>query len=207
MRDALNNNPVVQAAVVAVLLVGAAIFLLLPGGGEEEEGATEATVHVAGTEISGTATGATPGEAVEGAIESATAGAPGAPVVPGRLAAAAPPLPAPVLDAWMSDRTLVLLFVHNDGIDDRLVRNATRAVADFPNTSFFVVPARKISRYAAIAEGVGVERVPALVAVGPKRLQEGVPTASVSYGFQNPASVRQAVIDAGYEGPTIDYHP
>lgn len=201
MREALNSNPVVQAAVVAVLLVGAAIFLLLPGGGEEEEGAAAGTVEVAGTEISGS--GATPGGAIEAPVE----GAPSAPLVPGQLAAAAPPPPAPVLEAWESNRTVVLLFVHDDGIDDRLVRNATRAVEGFPNASFFVVPARQISRYAAIAEGVGVERVPALVAVTPKRVRNGQPTASVAYGFQRPDTVRQAVIDAGYEGPTIDYHP
>ena len=210
MRDALNSNPVVQAAVVAVLLVGAAIFLLFSGGGEEEEGATEATVGIAGTGVSGTATGATPGEAVEGAVEGALEAAgegAAAPAPAGQLAATAPPPPAPVLDAWKANRTLVLLFVHNGGIDDRLVRNATRAVAGFPDASFFVVPAHEISRYAAIAEGVGVERVPALVAVTPKPLQGVVPTASVAYGFQNPETVRQAVIDAGYKGPTIDYHP
>ncbi|HKO38070.1 MAG TPA: hypothetical protein VJU14_06855 [Solirubrobacterales bacterium] len=201
MREALNNNPVVQAAAVAVLLVGAAIFLLLPGGGEEEEAAPAGAVEVAGTEIS--ASGAAPGEAVEAPVE----GAAGAPLVPGQLASAAPPPPAPVRAAWESGRTVVLLFVHDDGIDDRLVRNATRAVEGFPNASFFVVPARQISRYAAIAEGVGVERVPALVAVTPKPLQKGQPTASVAYGFQRPDTVRQAVIDAGYEGPTIDYHP
>jgi hypothetical protein len=69
------------------------------------------------------------------------------------------------------------------------------------------VTASKISRYAAITEGVGVSRVPALVVVRPKRLHEAVPTASVSYGFQSGESVVQAVIDAGYEGPTVDYHP
>lgn len=206
MRDALNSNPIAQAAVIAVLLVGAAVFLLFPGGGEEEE-ATEATVGIAGTGVTGTATGATPGAAVEGALEAATEGAPASPVPPGRLASSAPPLPDPVLDAWRANRTLVMLFVHNGGIDDRLVRNATRAVAGFPNASIFVVPARRIARYAAIAEGVGVERVPALVVVTPKPLQGAVPTASVAYGFQRPDTVRQAVIDAGYKGPTIDYHP
>lgn len=201
MREALNNNPVVQAAVVALLLVGAAIFLLLGGGEEKEEGGAEGNVQIAGTEIS--ASGAPPGEAVEAPVE----GASGAPLEPGRLAAAAPPLPAPVLEAWEANRTVVVLFVHDDGIDDRLVRDATREVEGFPNASFFVVPARQISRYAAIAEGVGVERVPALVAVTPQRLGDGQPTASVAYGFQRPDTVRQAVIDAGYEGPTIDYHP
>lgn len=201
MREALNSNPVVQAAVVAVLLLGAAIFLLLPGGGEEEEATPAGAVEVAGTEIS--ASGAAPGEAVEAPVE----GAASAPLVPGQLAAAAPPPPAPVREAWEQNRTVVLLFVHDDGIDDRLVRDATREVEGFPNASFFVVPAQQIFRYAAIAEGVGVERVPALVAVTPKSLHDGQPRASVAYGFQRPDTVRQAVIDAGYEGPTIDYHP
>lgn len=207
MRDALNSNPVAQAAVIGALLIVAAVFLLFRGGGGEEEGATEATVAIAGTDATGSATGATPGAAVEGALEAATEGVAPTPALPGRLAASARPLPAPVLDAWKANRTLVMLFVHNGGIDDRLVRNATRAVAGFPSVSIFVVPARRISRYAAVAEGVGVERVPALVVVTPKRLQDAVPTASVAYGFQRPETVRQAVIDAGYRGPTIDYHP
>ena len=71
----------------------------------------------------------------------------------------------------------------------------------------FIVPASKIARYAAITEGVGVDRVPALVVVAPKRLKKTIPTASVSYGFQSAQSVVQAVIDAGYKGPTLDYHP
>ena len=36
---------------------------------------------------------------------------------------------------------------------------------------------------------------------------DGIPTASVSYGFQSPESVVQAVIDAGYNGRTVHYHP
>jgi hypothetical protein len=214
MRDALNSNPLVQAAVVGVLLVGAVIFVLSSGGGSAEEeaaGTTEATVSVAGTSATGTATGATPGEAVEGAVETAVEGiaegsAP-APLSLAQAAASAPPLPRPVLEAWRANRTLVLLFVHDGGIDDRLVRTATDSLAGFPAASIFVVPARRISRYAAITEGVGVDRVPALVVVTPKHLKHVVPTASVSYGFQSEESVRQAVIDAGYNGPTIDYHP
>jgi hypothetical protein len=41
----------------------------------------------------------------------------------------------------------------------------------------------------------------------PKRLSGGVPQASVEYGFQTPASVVQAVRDAGYSGPEETYHP
>jgi hypothetical protein len=210
MREQLNSNPLVQLAVVGVLLVSVAIFILSSGGGEEEEspGATEATVSVAGTNASGTATSATSGEAVEGAVEAATEAA-GSEVAPAAIptVADAPPLPRPVLDAWKANKTVVLLFVRDGGIDDRLVKSATAELAAFGDVSLSVVPAAKIARYAAITEGVGVERVPALVVVTPKHLKQTVPTASVSYGFQSPQSVVQAVIDAGYKGKTLDYHP
>jgi hypothetical protein len=190
MREQLNSNPLVQLAVIGVLLVGAAIFVMSSGGGggEEEETAgatetTEATVVVADEPI------------------STALSAPGGATTP------APPPPRPVLDAWRANKTVVLLFVRDGGIDDRLVKDATDSLAAFPDAAVFVVPAARIARYAAIAEGVGVERVPALVAVTPKHLNKTVPTASVSYGFQSPASVRQAVIDAGYRGKTLDYHP
>jgi hypothetical protein len=209
MRDALNSNPLVQAAVIGVLLIGAAIFVLSSAGGgkEEEAGTTEATVSVAGTTATGTATGASPGEAVEGAVEGAAEGGVEGTVSLAQAAASAPPPPPPVLDAWKANQTLVLLFVHDGGIDDRLVRRATDSVAGFPAASIFVVPASKISRYAAITEGVGVDRVPALVVVTPKHLKHVVPTASVSYGFQREESIRQAIVDAGYKGPTLEYHP
>ena len=184
MREQLNSNPLAQLAVVGVLIVGVAIFLMSGGGGEEEEsaGTTEATVSVA-----------EPPTSTLSAVSQS--------------AATAPPLPRPVLAAWKANQTLVLLFVRDGGIDDRLVKNATDSLAGFPDAAVFVIPAAKISCYAAITEGVGVDRVPALVAVTPKHLRKTVPTASVSYGFQSSQSVAQAVIDAGYKGKTLDYHP
>jgi len=209
MREQLNSNPLVQLAVVGVLLIGAAVFVMSSGGGGEEEsvGATEATVSVAGTTATGTATGATPGEAVEAATEETTGSVSSALSAIDQAATVAPPLPAPVLDAWKASKTIVLLFVRDGGIDDRLVKTATDGLAGFRDAAIFVIPAAKISRYAAITEGVGVDRVPALLAVTPKHLKKTVPTASVSYGFQSSQSVAQAVIDAGYKGPTVDYHP
>jgi hypothetical protein len=187
MRDAINSNPLVQLAVVGVLLLATGFFFLSStGGGGEEEAAPEspeATLSIAG-------------DSLPSAI---------APVTPS--ATVTPPLPRPVLEAWRANRPLVLLFVRGGGIDDRLVAIATAGVAGFRDAAVFVVPAAKISRYAAITEGVGVERVPALVVVTPRDVNQTVPTASVSYGFQSPQSVAQAVIDAGYEGPTVDYHP
>jgi hypothetical protein len=194
MREQLNSNPLVQLAVVGVLLIGVAIFMMSSGGSKEEESpaATEATVSVADAG----ATEAAGNESLSSALSAVD-----------QAAVTAPPLPGPVLDAWKANRTLVLLFVRDGGIDDRLVKTATDGLAGFRDATVFVVPAAKISRYAAITEGVGVDRVPALVVVTPKHLKKTVPTASVSYGFQSSQSVAQAVIDAGYEGKTLDYHP
>jgi hypothetical protein len=195
MREQLNSNPLMQLAVVGVLLVGAALFFMSSsGGGEEEAAAPSETVGVESAVEEPTEAAA--GDALSSALSAVN-----------RTAAVAPPLPAPVLDAWKAGETLVLLFVRDGGIDDRLVKNATNSLDAFPDARVFVVPAARISRYAAITEGVGVDRVPALVVVRPKDLKNTVPTASVSYGFQSPQSVTQAVIDAGYKGKTLDYHP
>lgn len=197
MREALNSNPLAQAAVVGVLLICVAIFVISSGGGGEEEGGESAATS--STSVS-TTESATAEAAVPASPEAGLAA-----VSP--AAASAPPLPRPLMQAWKANETPVLLFVRDGGIDDRLVKTATTGLAGFRNAAVFIVPAHQISRYAAITEGVGVDRVPALVVVTPKHLDQSVPTASVSYGFQSPQSVAQAVIDAGYKGPTVDYHP
>jgi hypothetical protein len=197
MREALNSNPLAQAAVVGVLLVCVAIFVISSGGGSEEEGAEPAATS--STSVS-TTESATAESAAPASPEAALAAV-------SQAATAAPPLPRPLMQAWRANETPVLLFVRDGGIDDRLVKTATTGLTGFRNAAVFIVPAHQISRYAAITEGVGVDRVPALVVVTPKHLDQSVPTASVSYGFQSPESVAQAVIDAGYKGPTVDYHP
>lgn len=208
MRDKLNNNPAAQVGLVVVLIAVAAFMFLKPGGGEESEEAapTEATVSIAGTEASGTATGATPGEAVEGAVEGAVEAASAeAAAIPAAIPA--PPMPAPVASAYDSGETVVLLIVHDGGIDDKLVTGAAQQLRSRPGVAFFVVPAKQISRYAAITLGADVQQVPALLVMKPRDVSEGVPQASVDYGFQTSQSVVQAVIDAGYDGPEATYHP
>jgi hypothetical protein len=200
MRDKLNNNPLAQVAILGVLIIAAGFFLLSSmGGGESgEEPATEEGAAVTTPEGTASLT-------VEGSAE-ASATAVAAPP-PGALAEAAPPPPQEVTSAFADDQTVVLLFVRNGGIDDRLVANSVERLRSLPGVSTFVEPVDRIARYAAITQGVDVNRVPALVVLRPKRLGEGIPTASVSYGFQDPESIVQAVVDAGYKGPTVDYHP
>jgi hypothetical protein len=195
MREQLNSNPLMQVAVIAVLLIGGAVFLLgsMGGGGESEASSSLSTSAPTG----------------EGPAPSPVEGAPvpveGAATTPTNLATR--PLPHSVIGAWKGNQTVALLFVHDGGIDDRLVRRASAQLDGMNDVATFVIPADKIADYASITEGVGVDRVPALVVLRPKRLDESVATASVTYGFQNGASVAQAVIDAGYEGPTLEYHP
>lgn len=197
MREKLNSNPLAQAAVIGVLLLSVAFFAMtMMGGGEEEEEASTAAAPE-GTVVVTT----------EGAAPTSAAATPSAAPPPGTLAETAPPLPQPVTAAFKANQIIVLLFVRSGGIDDRMVAGAVRGLRGLSGVVSFVVPADQIARYAAISEGVDVDRVPALVVVRPKRLDQGTPSASVSYGFQSAESVLQAVVDAGYKGPTLDYHP
>ncbi len=198
MREALNSNPLAQAAVVGVLLIATGFFVMssMGGGGEEEESAATTSATVTTPEGSATVT-----------VTTSPVGTAAVSPPPAALAEAAPPPPRRVTAAFEANRTVVLLFVRNGGIDDRMVAGAVRGLGSLPGVATFVVPAGRIARYAAIAQGVDVDRVPALVVVRPKRLDQGIPSASVSYGFQSPESIVQAVVDAGYKGRTLDYHP
>lgn len=210
MREKLNENPKAQVGLIAILVVvGAFMFMKMSSGGEEEgveAASTEATVAVAGTSAVGTATGATPGEAVEGAVESAieSVGETGA-AVPASVPT--PPPPRPVATAYDSGKTVVLLIVHDGGIDDELVQRASSQLDSDSSVAFFEVPAKRIADYAAITLGLAINRVPALVVMRPKKLSGGTPQASVDYGFQTSEGVQQAVRDAAYEGHELTYHP
>ena len=118
-----------------------------------------------------------------------------------------PPLPQPVAAAYDAGKTVVLLVVHDGGIDDRLVAGAARRSKAMPDVALFVVPAKQIARYAAITLGLDVDRVPALVVMRPAQLSGGAPQARVDYGFQTPQSVVQAVRDAAYHGPEAHLPP
>lgn len=209
MREKLNENPMAQVALIALLVVaGAYIFISSSGGEEESAGTTEATVAVAGTGAVGTATASSPGEAVEGAVESALeSSATTASVSVAPSAVPTPPPPHPVTAAYGSGKTIVLLIVHDGGIDDKLVQQAASQLRSRSDVALFTVPAKQIARYAAITVGLEVNRVPALVVMRPKRLSGGTPQASVDYGFQTAEGVLQAVQDAAYKGREVTYHP
>jgi hypothetical protein len=194
MREKLNENPMAQVGLVAVLLVLAAVFLLgkMGGGSEEEEGgesaAGQAAVAAAATELE-------------------TGGAPAALPAPGSGPGSPPAPPRPVVSAFNAGDTVALLFVRDGGIDDHLVAEALPRLDSISQVATFVVPSHQLARYVSIAQGVDLNRVPALVVIRPKHLDHGLDQASVHYGFQSGQSIVQAVIDARYHGGTLPYHP
>jgi hypothetical protein len=186
VREKLNESPMAQVGVVLVLALAAFVMLTqAKGGGSESE-------ETAPVESSGIVAGAT-----APTLES-VAGIP--PVPP-------PPMPAPVAAAYAGGKTVVLLVVHDGGIDDRLVAESTRRLEAFPDTAIFIVPAKQIAHYGAITIGVSVQQVPALVVMRPRKLSDGAPQATVSYGFQTDQAIEQAMRDATYAGPEATYHP
>lgn len=193
MREKLNENPLAQVAVIGVLIVLGIVMLTSMGGGGESAPEGEA-------EAPATAEAALPeGEATA----TATAAVPTSATPP---PATSPP-PKAVTAAYDAGETVVLLIVREGGIDDQMVKEDTSALSGVPDVALFVVPSQQIARYAAITEGAGVNRVPALVVVRPKALSKGSPTASVTYGYQDAEGVVQAVTDARYKGRTLSYHP
>ncbi len=208
MRETLNDNPIAQVGVVLVLVALAAFMFLKPSGGGEAEsaGAGPTVASVNGV----TATGATPGEAVETAVEGALeSGAVGAAAGSGEMPTSipAPPPPREFTAAYDSGRTVALLVVHDGGIDDRLTARAATVLAAMPEVALIQVPVQRLPSYAAVTVGLDLNRVPALVVMRPKALSAGTPQATVDYGFQTPQTLVQAVRDASYRGPEATYHP
>lgn len=199
MRKALNENPVVQIAVVAVLIVIVGfVFMMNMGGGG------------GGGESASTDTGTTPGTpTTPGATAPSTPATGGATVTP--VSAPTTPLgpepPAPVQRAYETGDTIVLLVTRPGGIEDRFVKRYVEAVRGTPGVSTFIIPAAQIANYSHLTEGLQVSRVPAMVVVSPKYLGGEQPVAQVSYGYRSPASIKQAVRDAEYEGQPASYGP
>lgn len=194
MREKLNDNPMAQVALVGVLLVVAAVFLLgkMGGGGSEEEGGESATstAAVASAAAELEATGQPP------KLPPPDSG-PGSPPAP----------PRAVVSAYNAGDTVAILFVRDGGIDDGLVRAALGRLDGISRLATFVVPSHELHRYVSIAQGVELNRVPALVVIRPKGHGHRFDAASVHYGFQSVESVVQAMVDARYRGGTLPYHP
>lgn len=219
MREAINNNPVVQMAVLGVLAVVVGLMLMarMSGGGTE--------APPAGTDPAAAGAVAPSAGAVAGVDPSIGSGAPtpgvatGAVDVPGGSAPiaaatndfeAGPGLPRPVVKAYESGKAVVLLVYRANGraVEDKLVRRSVSELEGDSRLAVFQTRARGVSRYSQITNGVALNRVPALLVIRPKKLNDGTPEVVIRYGFRSRGSVAQAVEDALYAGrQNLPYHP
>jgi hypothetical protein len=117
-------------------------------------------------------------------------------------------LPESVVDAYENGDVVAILVVNRRGIEDSRLEAEVQGLRRRGDTSVFVVEAKDVARYSRIAEGVDLDRVPALVVIEPRDRADGaLPTATISYGFRGPESVEQAIRDALYKGKQLPYHP
>jgi hypothetical protein len=127
---------------------------------------------------------------------------------------AGPGLPQKVVTAYAKGKAVALYVYRRKGVDDvygRLNFVLLRALRNEnleDKVAMFTTNAHHIARYSRIAEGVDVSRVPALVVIKPRKLTNDQPVATVSYGYQGPGSIIQAVEDALYKGrDDVPYYP
>jgi hypothetical protein len=215
MRKALNDNPMVQIAVLGIVAVVFAVLLFTTVLKKKDTAAT-ATDPAAATATTAPATSAP----VTPTDSSATPAVPSDSATPAPTTAAPPPggsiadgllpskgLPSDVLVAFAKNQTIALLVIDPKGMSDKKVEEYTNELRSRNDVEVFVVDVKDIADYSRITIGATVTRVPALVVIRPRKLSGSVPTATVSYGFRDAASVNQAVDDALYDGRQIPSYP
>jgi hypothetical protein len=238
MRKLTQGNPIVQVVVIGGLALVMALMLYVrvlhkastttpassssaaPTGSTSstpatapDQGSTGSSDSTAGT---GSASGAVAPPSASDAATAPSAGADQAqPGVAGAEASAMTPgegLPAAVSRAYRKDDVIVLSIYQQGGvpatIDLRALRAIQRAHGVSDHVAIFRVPVSRISRYARVAQGVDINRSPAIIVISPRSLSDGgTPSASVRYGYMGPRSAAQAVFDAVYSGPQLPYYP
>jgi hypothetical protein len=208
MRQAINENPVVQVVLLGVLGIVVA-FLFMTRVVSQDEGASSDAATPAPTAAGAPPVPSTPDPAAAVSDVSGVAPSTSAAPVSGVGFEAGPGLPESVVGAYEAGDVIALLVVNRKGTEDkRLEAEVEDRLRGRSDTSVFVVEAKDIARYSRIAEGVNLDRVPALVVVEPRRQVKGeLPVATISYGFRGPESVEQTVLDVLYEGKQLPYHP
>jgi hypothetical protein len=203
MREKLNENQTAQIALVAVLVLVVGFLLLHGMGGGGSSSPESASGSTSTTEGETATVAATTESASSGTVESTPAAA-----TSGATAPANQPLPKAVDEAYENGETVALLVYRPGGIDDKKVSEAASVLNEMPDVAYFSTPVDKVAKYSAITGPLGLSGAPALIVVQPLHLSEGgSPTATVDYGFQSAADIRQDVIDARYKGPELTYAP
>lgn len=202
MRQALNENPLLQ---LAVLGIGAVViaFILFTSVLKKDEPAAEPPAAAATADPAAVAADAavTP----PAATGTATPPTETVPSSAGELKATKG-LPKDVLAAYSAGKAVALIVIDPKAEGSSRLVAATKRQAG-GDVELFVVDVNDIADYARITEGVSVSRTPALVVVRPRRLSDGVPTATVTYGFVGPQSLRQAIDGAFYDGGNVPAYP
>jgi len=215
MREAINQNRTVQLVLLGVLLLaGGFLFMKVTKGSGSQSGATASTSSATpgatgsgSTDSGGVAATAAPLDGSVSASSAGSASSGSAPAVPANLIPG-PSLPKSLLASYRRGDGVALLVMRAGGIDDAMVRRSVELLHGVSGLSVYATKAQQIARYAWITQGVNLTDLPALVVLLPRKLSKGAPTASVSYGFRDAASVLQAARDALYRGPThLSYHP
>jgi len=209
MRKALNENPIVQIGALAALgLLVAVVFMTRMGGSTPP--ASEPTTD---TEATPAATASIPTDPAAAVVAAPATSSSGATPAGGTPFEASKGLPAPLVNAYESGDVVVLLVTQQKGIEDKPIRRDVEKLGSRSDTSVFVTDVKDVSDYSRIAEGVSLERVPAIIVLHPLegKLAKGeapaLPEASVSYGFRGPESVAQTVRDVLYDGKLSSYDP
>jgi hypothetical protein len=235
MRNAINNNPIVQVALLGGLgLLVAVLFMSNMNRGSAP--AEDAAAAPAATEASA-APAAPP--AAPAAPAPAEAGAAQVPPPAGTAPfEASKGLPKELVESYEAGEIPVLVVLDEKGFDDRafviqsLFAKYPEGTAIFfadtgdgskytPEKKIDSIPvanpdrfeSHPIARYSRIAEGIALDRTPALIVLHPldKPLEKGetapMPQASVTYGYRGKDSITQAIEDALYEGGVRGYDP
>jgi hypothetical protein len=210
MRKALNENPIVQVVMLGILGIIVAVLFMTRVMGQSggAEGAATSPTATPTTASTGTAPPAAPDPAAASSAPAAPAAAAPEAAATGAGFEPGAGLPKSVVAAYDSGDVVALLVVNRKGVEDRRLESEVNGLRGRGDVSVFVTEAGDIARYSRIAEGVELDRVPALVVLEPKRQVRGeLPAATISYGFRGPESVNQAVEDILYDGKELPYHP
>lgn len=206
MRTAINENRTVQLVMLGVLAVlGGLLFLKVTGSSGSQSSAAQTTSAGSPAASAGASGGAAAIAAPVGVSGSSSGSS--VPQIPANLAPG-PGVPKSLLASYRRGDAVALLAVRAGGIDDALVRASAKVLHRVPDLAVYATKAKHIARYAWLTQGVDLTELPALVILRPRKLSKGTPTATVTYGFVDGASVLQAARDALYRGPThLAYHP
>jgi hypothetical protein len=220
VREKLNSNPVAQAAVIGVLGIVVAFLVFTRvisqgGGGAPPPDPATTPTQSGAAPAAPTTTPATSAPSDSAAAPDAAAPVPGAGAVPPAASPATeafvvgPGLPKDVVLAYGENKVVVLLIVRGEAADDERLKKVVERLGNRSDVRLFVVNAGDIAEYSRIAQGVDVDRTPALVVLQPRRLAgAGLPQATISYGYRGLASATQAVDDALYKGKeNLPYYP